>query len=124
MTKLVTILLSVAGIGLAGAQVAAADPDGRWLRQHLRTGHSRRTAGDLANGQSNCVTLDQAYESGPPLTSQDVISVIEGYRAHGWDLESASDTVWESVEWSLPGIPGRGQTGSAFVRGPVVRKVP
>lgn len=38
----------------------------------------------------------------PRLTSQDVITVIEGYRTHGWDLESASDTVWESVKRRCP----------------------
>ena len=48
------------------------------------------------------MALDQAYESSPPLTSQDVIAVIEVYRAQGWDLESANDIVWESVEGRCP----------------------
>ena len=56
----------------------------------------------MAPGQRNCVTLDQAFESSPPLGSQDVIAVIERYRAQGWDLESANDIVWESVEGRCP----------------------
>jgi hypothetical protein len=28
--------------------------------------------------------------------------VIESYRAQGWDLESANDIIWESVEGRCP----------------------
>lgn len=55
-----------------------------------------------ASGQATCVSLDQAYEASPPLTSSGVIPVIEGYRSQGWDVESASDIVWESVEGRCP----------------------
>jgi len=55
-----------------------------------------------ASGQQSCQTLDRAFESNPPLKSDDVVAVIEGYRAEGWDLESASDITWESVEGRCP----------------------
>jgi hypothetical protein len=54
------------------------------------------------SGQATCVELDRADEASPPLTTQGVIPVIEGYRAEGWDLESANDIVWESVEGRCP----------------------
>ncbi|MGA5466587.1 hypothetical protein [Mycobacterium sp. NPDC050041] len=52
----------------------------------------------FANGQRNCVSLDRAAEASPPLSSDDVRTVIDSYVAGGWDLESAGDIVWESVE--------------------------
>ena len=48
------------------------------------------------------MTLGQAYESSPPVKSDDAVSVIEGYRDQGWDPESANDIVWESVEGRCP----------------------
>lgn len=48
------------------------------------------------------MTLDQAYESSPPVGSDDVVALIESYRAQGWDVESDSDIVWESVEGRCP----------------------
>ena len=51
-----------------------------------------------ANSWRVCVTLDEAIETDPPVTSEHVKDIIEEYRAEGWDLESAGDIVWESVE--------------------------
>lgn len=51
-----------------------------------------------ANGWRNCGTLDRTSETDPPVTSGHVIGIIEGYMEEGWDLESAGDIVWESVE--------------------------
>lgn len=50
------------------------------------------------NGWKVCVALDQAYEAAPPPTSDDVKVVVDRYLGDGWDLESAGDIVWESVE--------------------------
>jgi len=102
MSKLLIAALLATAIGLAGAPIASADPtdDGYDNIFGLITPDEQQEIS--ANGQSNCVTLDHAYESSPPLTSQDVITLIEGYRAKGWDLESANDIVWESVEGRCP----------------------
>jgi hypothetical protein len=93
MTKLLITLLAVAGIGLAGVPVASADPgeDGYDDIFGLITPDEEQEI--WANGQRNCVTLDQAHEASPPLTSQDVTGLVEQYRAQGWDLESAGDIV-------------------------------
>jgi hypothetical protein len=56
-----------------------------------------------ANGNENCVALDHVSEDRPPVTSESVRGLVEGYRAKGWDLESAGDIVWESVEGRCPG---------------------
>jgi hypothetical protein len=102
LSVLLVAALFAVGIGLAGAPVAAADPtdDGYDNIFGLITPDEQQEIS--ANGQRNCVTLDQAFENGPPLGSQDVIALIETYRAQGWDLESASDIVWESVEGRCP----------------------
>lgn len=55
-----------------------------------------------ASGLQTCQTLDVAFESNPPLKSDDVVAVIEDYRAKGWDLESANDITWEAVEGRCP----------------------
>ena len=102
MVKKLSVLLAVAGIGLAAMPVASADPIGDTeddIYGLFTPGEKQEV---WASGQRTCVTLDQAYESSPPLTSQGVIPVIEGYRAEGWDLESANDIVWESVEGRCP----------------------
>jgi hypothetical protein len=54
------------------------------------------------NGWRNCATLDKALETDPPVTSTHVKGIIESYRAEGWDLESAGDIVYESVEGGCP----------------------
>jgi hypothetical protein len=54
------------------------------------------------NGHRNCVTLDQIAEASSPLTSIGVKSVIDGYTARGWDLESGVDIVWESITGYCP----------------------
>lgn len=48
-----------------------------------------------SNGWRHCETLDAAD---PPVTPADVNAIIQGYLATGWDVESAGDIVWESVE--------------------------
>ena len=55
-----------------------------------------------ANGQRICVRLDQAAEASAPLTAPAVRTVVDNYVADGWDLESAGDIVWESVEGRCP----------------------
>ena len=50
-----------------------------------------------ANGQRNCVILDQ--KGG---TTDAVGALIDQYQAEDWDLESASDIVWESVQGRCP----------------------
>src|SRR3954469_8098518 len=86
----------------AGATVAAADPTDDVYNDIFGLITADEQQEISANGHSNCVALAQAHESTPPLTSPDVITVIEGYRAQDWDLESASDIVWESVSGRCP----------------------
>ncbi|QFG10050.1 hypothetical protein SEA_IDENTITYCRISIS_30 [Mycobacterium phage IdentityCrisis] len=50
-----------------------------------------------ANGQRNCVILDQAGG-----TADSVGALIDRYQSEGWDLESSVDIVWESVEGRCP----------------------
>lgn len=102
MNRLLGAGLVVVGTVLGCATVASADPgeDGYDDVYGLVTPDEQQEI--WANGQRNCVTLDRAYEASPPLTSQDVISVIESYRAQGWDVESAGDIIWESVEGRCP----------------------
>jgi hypothetical protein len=102
MTRTLITLTVVAEIGFAGAPVASADPtdDGYDNIFGLVTPDERQEI--WANGQRTCVSLDEAYDSSPPVNSGDVVALIENYRAQGWDLESASDIVWESVEGRCP----------------------
>lgn len=53
-----------------------------------------------ANGWRVCQPLDATAPR--PVTSDDAKAVVEGYIASGWDLESAGDIVWESVEGNCP----------------------
>jgi hypothetical protein len=102
MMKMLGAALAAVAVGLLGMPVATADPigDDELDVYGLVTPGERQEI--WASGQSTCVALDQAYEKSPPLNSDDVIAVIEGYQAEGWDRESASDIVWESVEGRCP----------------------
>ncbi len=87
------VLLAVLGIAVGLAPHAKADePDIYGLIT------SEEAQEIWANGWRNCGTLDRASETDPPITSGHVIGIIEGYLERGWDLESAGDIVWESVE--------------------------
>ena len=50
-----------------------------------------------ANGQRNCVILDQGGG-----TADSVGALIDRYQTEGWDQESAIDIVWESAEGRCP----------------------
>ena len=54
------------------------------------------------DGWSYCVTLDQAADQHPPPSTNDALAVINSLRNEGWDLESAGDITWESVEGRCP----------------------
>ena len=86
----------------AGMPSAAADPtnDGYDNIYGLLTPDEKQEI--PASGHATCVALDQAHEASPPLSARGVVGVIEGFRAQGWDLESASDIVWEQVEARCP----------------------
>jgi hypothetical protein len=94
--------VAIALFAVSGTPVAVADPadDSYDNIFGLITPEEKQEI--WANGQATCVALDRAYEASPPLTSQGVIPVVEDYRAQGWDLESANDIVWESVEGRCP----------------------
>lgn len=81
---------------------AAADPvpDGYQNVYGLVTPDEKQEI--WANGQANCVTLDRFVDAHSRLTSQGAIDLIADYRSRGWDLESAADIVWESVEGRCP----------------------
>ena len=93
MNKVLISLLAVGGIGLAGLPIASADPIGDAEHDVYGLFTPGEQQEVWASGQGTCVTLDRVYESSPPVKSDDVVSVIEGYRAKGWDLESANDIV-------------------------------
>ena len=86
----------------AGMPSATADPtdDGYDNIYGLLTPDEKQEI--QTSGHSTCIALDQAHEANPPLSAQSVVEVIEGFRAQGWDLESASDIVWEQVEARCP----------------------
>jgi hypothetical protein len=102
MSKVLIALAAFGCVGMLNAPVASADPIGDADDDiyGLVTQGERQEI--WSSGQQSCQTLDRAFESNPPLKSDDVIAVIEGYRAEGWDLESASDITWESVEGRCP----------------------
>ena len=50
-----------------------------------------------ANGWQNCAKIDQYADAGDQSMAI-VQGVIQQYLDSGWDLESAGDIVWESVE--------------------------
>ncbi|MCW2511559.1 MAG: hypothetical protein JWR11_601 [Mycobacterium sp.] len=102
MNRLIGAALVIVGLALGCTPVVSADPgqDGYDDVYGLITADEEQEI--WANGHRNCVTLDRAMEASPPLTSKNIISVIESYRAQGWDVESASDIVWESVKGRCP----------------------
>lgn len=97
-----TAAVVIALFTITGTPVAVADPTSGSYDNIFGLVTPDEKQEIWASGQATCVALDQAYEAGPPLTSQGVIPVIENYRAQGWDLESANDIVWESVEGRCP----------------------
>lgn len=85
--------------GLVLAPVAHADPDGG---PDSGVGTFGLITDDeaqeiWANGQRNCVILDQA--GGTP---DSVGALIDRYQAEGWDQESSIDIVWESATGRCP----------------------
>ena len=102
MSKVPVALAALAIVGVINAPVTSADPIGDADDDvyGLVTPGERQEI--WASGLQSCQTLDLAFESNPPLKSDDVIAVIEGYRAEGWDLESANDITWESVKGRCP----------------------
>ncbi|MGU3499618.1 hypothetical protein [Mycobacterium sp. C31M] len=101
MKTLFVVLAAVAGLGLAEAPMAASDPgpDGYENVYGLYTPDEKQEV--WANGQRNCVTIDQAVDSGRVATDA-VRSVIDQYLTAGWDLESSTDIAWESAEGQCP----------------------
>lgn len=51
-----------------------------------------------ANGWRHCGELDRVRETEAPVSYENVIGIVEGYRADGWDQESAGNIVWDSVK--------------------------
>lgn len=86
----------VAAVGVAAAVCAAPiahadEPDVYGLitsdeREEIST-----------NGWQSCETLRDIAVT-REVTSEDARALVEGYLTDGWDLESAGDIVWESVE--------------------------
>lgn len=104
MKRSMTAFLALAFVGLSGssAAIAIADPgpdDFDNIYGLLTPDEEREIP---VSGRATCVSLDQAHEADPPLSAADVMGVIEGFRGQGWDLESASDIVWEQVEGRCP----------------------
>ena len=54
------------------------------------------------DGWRYCVMLDEAADDHPPVTTEDALAVVNALRNEGWDLESAGDITWESVEGRCP----------------------
>lgn len=102
VARLLIGLALFTGVCLIVAPVAAADPtaDSYDNIYGLLTPDEEQEI--PASGHATCVALDQAHEASPPLSAQGVVVVIEGFRDQGWDLESASDIVWEQVEGRCP----------------------
>lgn len=97
MSRLLIATLAVAGIGLAGIPVAAADPtpdDNANVFGLITDDESQEI---WANGQRNCVILDQAGG-----TTDAAGALVDRYQSEDWDLESSGDIVWESVTSRCP----------------------
>lgn len=90
MTKLL-IAVAAAAAALLGAPVANAEPD----VFGLITPDEQQEI--WANGNRNCVTLDQAGG-----TDNSIGHLIDQYQAQGWDQESSIDIVWESITGRCP----------------------
>jgi hypothetical protein len=90
-------LIAAAGIavGIAQAPAVHAEPDVFGLIT------PDEQAEIWANGQRNCVILDQA--GGTP---DSVGALIDRYQSEGWDQESAIDIVWESASGRCPEYVG------------------
>ncbi|OKH70834.1 hypothetical protein EB72_24885 [Mycobacterium sp. SWH-M1] len=99
MTRMLIGLLAVAGISLAPVATADPTPDDFENIYGLYTRDEQQEV--WANGQRNCVTIDQAVDAGR-VTTDAAGTLIDQYQAQGWDLESSSDIVWESVEGRCP----------------------
>jgi hypothetical protein len=117
-TRLLCVVLTI--VVMAGVPTAAADPGEDGYADVFGLITLDESQEIIANGQRNCDSLHRADEANPPLTPQGVLPVIEGYRAQGWDLESANDIVWESVEARCPEYFDAMKTGSRFIRQRVV----
>jgi hypothetical protein len=96
MSGVTAVLLAASAASVVSAPVATGDDN----IYGLVTPDEQQEI--WANGQRNCVTLDGLAESNPPLTSDGVKTVIQSYLDNGWDLESAGDIVWESIEGRCP----------------------
>lgn len=99
MRMLLIGLVAVAGIWAAPMAAADPTPDGHENIYGLYTSDEQQEV--YTNGQRNCVTLDEAFDAGQVITDA-ARALIDQYQAQGWDLESSSDIVWESVEGRCP----------------------
>lgn len=97
MRRTLIPMFAAAGItaGLILAPAAHAEPDVFGL---ITDDESQEI---WANGQRNCVVLDQALDAGKPMADA-VGALIDQYQADGWDLESSVDIVWESASGRCP----------------------
>jgi hypothetical protein len=95
--RLVVGVLSASVLGLAWMPVAAADPTGDADDDIFGLITPNEQQEIWANGQRNRVILDQAGG-----TTDAAGALIDQYQAQGWDLESASDIVWESASGRCP----------------------
>ena len=96
MGRFLGILTLPLAAALTLAAPAAAEPNNYGLLtpdedQEIRT-----------NGWKVCVALDEAADQHPPVGTDDALAVINEMRDQGWDLESAGDITWESVEGGCP----------------------
>lgn len=98
MRRTLLSLIAVA-VAITLAPAAHADPDGGPDSGVGTFGviTDDEQAEIWANGQRNCVILDQA--GGTP---DSVGALIDRYQADGWDLESSVDIVWESASGRCP----------------------
>lgn len=92
-TNGVAAALCVAAYGMCGPiSVAAADePD---IYGYITSDEQQEIS---ANGWRSCDAL-RAIAGSRAVTQDDARNLVEGYLAAGWDVESAGDIVWESVE--------------------------
>ena len=88
----------VAGVLLAPvASAESTDDDSPDVYGYLTPAEEQEIA---EMGPATCASLDVSHGGAPP-NADSVIPVLEGF-FEMWDLESASDVVWESVEADCP----------------------
>ena len=101
MRSRLLMLLALAGAVAAAAAgvAAAAGPTPGFAEVGVISPNEQQEI--WANGNANCVKLDQASDAGANMTDA-VRGQVERYRSQAWDWESSMDIVWESVTGHCP----------------------